>query len=991
MLCEHDAQDVSEPMKTRLVVLLLAGLIVLAAPLLFFNDLLGTARQRTEDAAMALLREKMLQEAERIKSLMRPESYVKETIRDAHAGLMPEVTSDIVRLLPDRDFGKDIFDGKLPQKFVSSLRARDVEPLLVVVTSPAFTKVNYWFSGQIHQQCPEPYNLAVGVAYRAISISTKLYEQYYQQGWTSLPFTLESHKIINYGYKKGADLEFTYLNRYCEYILPHDRVIELFTDYYGRQSMFFYAYNCISRRNIHGSYIIGVLQSSISPAEIIKNAGNSVSEQIEVKFADLPVQLTGFRETGDRLEYFDRPPTEFLSHVSFTERIRGKTGLPGKGTPGRTEFGICLRALPPKEVLEVRRNQQVFRFMAGLMFLAYGMISVHYWLFGVNLRLSIRRKLLLLLGMIIFIPATGIGLLTAISLQGSDRIIENHVLKKTRELINRLVVCDNENDLQIQLCMLEIKRRLEEYRGRVLNPGAVVNRDDDDLLWLRSLTDGHTWASQDGNILHFSNTLMPLDRDSHKLLNAIMPKYLGSLGLLKNHGNFMANTLTLGVFEDYVTPEREETSLPHETTMQREISHTLDTSRAATILTKSPGTGYVFAYPRMNDGDFRTHAYLGSFSNAWKEYFSDSDNYCDTELTARLRRHNALTMHAWPANSHTEDEMLEIFYQALETKDTGSTILHSEDGAKVRAWSFRPQKASLFAAIGKSRGRGIGQLAVGMIFPALVAYGVLVIMVLSLLFAEFIVKPAGIFAEGVRRLGREEYGIQIAKFSGDEFSQITSAFNKMSAALKQREMIKRLVSARLIEKVESRTVSDLERTEKQMVSVAASDIRGFTTLSEKFAPSEVVELLNTYFTAMEEAISKHHGVIDKYIGDAIQIVFYDKTGLENTAIRACRTAAAMRHRLCEFNLERAGKGLFALENGIGIATGLAISGSIGSQSGRKDFTITGRVTEQAAQLEARTVSTDSRILVCNATMAALKGSFSLKPHDAESWELIDAC
>ena len=101
-------------MKPRLVILLLAGLIVLAVPLLFFNNLLNTARQRTEDAAMALLREKMLQETERIKGLMRPENYVKETIRKVHGELMPEVTSEIVRMLPEPDFGSEILDARLP-------------------------------------------------------------------------------------------------------------------------------------------------------------------------------------------------------------------------------------------------------------------------------------------------------------------------------------------------------------------------------------------------------------------------------------------------------------------------------------------------------------------------------------------------------------------------------------------------------------------------------------------------------------------------------------------------------------------------------------------------------------------------------------------------------------------------------------------------------------------------------------------------------------
>ncbi len=973
-------------MNTRLVALLLAGLIVLAAPLLFFNDLLNTARQRTEDAAMAMLREKMLQEAERIKGLMRPDNYVKETIRKVHGELLPEVTSEIVRMLPEPDFGREIFDARLPETLLTGMRARRLEPLFIIVTSPAFENIHYWFADKLHKQCPEPKKLSIALTYRLVSVSTRLYEHYYQQGWTSLSFSAITRQMIDFGYDKGPALEFKYLDRFSDYVLPHGTVKEMFTDYFGRQSMYYYAYNCISRRNIHGSYMLGILQESIRPSDILQNALKEANQQFEAFFDETPGQKTGFTETSDSLAYFDQPPTEFLNHISFSRRWHGE-----KATGVADNFTLCLRARPPVEVLEVRRGQHIFRLAAGVLFIGYLMAAVHYWLFGLNLRLAIRRKLLLLLAVLIFIPAAGTGLLTVFSLQGSDRILENHLLKKTQNMIGRYVMYDNENDLHQQLLMLEIKRRLEEYEGKTLDPVQILSRKGDDLFWLRVLTDNQSWISQDGTILHFNNILWPLERDSNKLLNIMLPKYLGALGVVRQQGNAMANTLALGISEDYITPEREEGSLPHEATIQRDISHTLETSRAGAVIAKSPGLGYVFAYPRSNDGDFRTHSYLGEFSKEWKERFSESDRYCDVDLAARLRRQSDLNMHAWPGHNRTDDEMLDIFNRAMEARDTGSLLFHSESGAKAWAWSHRPSKAALFAAIGRSRGRGIGQLVLGMIFPALSGYGILVIMVLSLLFAEFIVKPVGIFSEGVKRLSHEEYGVQIVKFSGDEFSQITSAFNKMSAALKQREMIKRLVSTRLLEKVENRADGAAAKTEKQIVSVASSDIRGFTSLSEKFAPSEVVELLNTYFTAMEEAISRHNGVIDKYIGDAIQIVFYDVPGQANTACRACQTAIAMRKKLRELNQERERQGLFALENGIGIATGLAISGSIGSLTGRKDFTIIGRVTEQAAHLEARTVNTKSRILVCSETKAALNPNFTLSQHDTDSWELIDEC
>ncbi|HNX74414.1 MAG TPA: adenylate/guanylate cyclase domain-containing protein [Candidatus Rifleibacterium sp.] len=970
--------------ETRLLVLLLAGFIVLAAPLLFFNDLLTTAVQRSTDSAMALLREKMLQETAKVKTLLKPAFFIKEIIRKAHAKALPGVTADLIKMQPAKDYGKELFNENLPDRLRDAMQAQRVDPLFIAVVSPAFAGIYHWFAETLLAQCPEPMNLATAIACRLIGLSGQLYEQYYQRSWRNLGLHASMNDLIEFNFQKSAALEFKYLNRFTEFDLLNDTVKEVFTDYFGRQSIYYYAYGCVSRKNIHGGYVIGVLQSAIEPAMLLKNALQNNSEQIEAELIDLALPRSGFFEERGTLFYFDRPPTEFWNHFFFTKRLQKQ-----RYTDQTGRYHLRLKAPPPREIIEMKNYQRLFRLISGFLLLCYLMAALHFWLFGLNLRLAIRRKLLLLLAIIIFIPVTGVGFLTAISIKGSGRLIENHVLLKTEEFIREFVINELENSQHQQLAMLETKRRLEEYQNRQLDPEKVLSRPGDDLLWLRTITTNHIWVDENGTIIHFNQALQYLGIETNKLLNAIIPKYLDNLGLLKKKGNVLSNTLTLGIFEDFITPEREEGAIPFETTIQRDITHTLDTSRAASIIAKSSGCGYVFAFPRFNDGDFFTHAYLSEYSQARQQRFSRSDRYCDIELAARLRRQSQFNMNAWPPQAAPNDEMLDIFQRAMVAKDTGSLIFHSEAGARVQAWSFRPGSPAIFSAIGRSRGHGIGQLFVSMLFPVLVGYGILLIMVLSLLFAEFIIKPVKIFSDGVARLSKEDYGVLIEKFSGDEFSLITSAFNKMSGALRQREMIKRLVSAKLIERVEGTPGAKVTGSDMQVVSVLASDIRGFTSISEKYAPSEVVELLNTYFTAMEAAISENSGVIDKYIGDAIQVVFYEKAGLAPVGQRACQTALAMRRQLFALNGQRARQNLFALENGIGITTGQAISGSIGSTNGRKDFTIIGRITEQAAHLEAMTVHTTSRILVCNASRAALNDAFRLTRHNDESWELLD--
>jgi adenylate cyclase len=146
-------------------------------------------------------------------------------------------------------------------------------------------------------------------------------------------------------------------------------------------------------------------------------------------------------------------------------------------------------------------------------------------------------------------------------------------------------------------------------------------------------------------------------------------------------------------------------------------------------------------------------------------------------------------------------------------------------------------------------------------------------------------------------------------------------------------------------------------------------------------------MLNSYFTAMEDVILKENGVIDKYVGDAIVAIFYSGPGLPAPAVRACNSALAMRDALKIFNKKRRENDEFTIENGIGIATGKVISGSIGSETGRKTFTVTGKATEIAAELEAQTSSTSSKILVCPVTEQKSRNLFEFADFLPDKHEL----
>ncbi|MCU0515467.1 MAG: GAF domain-containing protein [Oscillatoria sp. Prado101] len=141
--------------------------------------------------------------------------------------------------------------------------------------------------------------------------------------------------------------------------------------------------------------------------------------------------------------------------------------------------------------------------------------------------------------------------------------------------------------------------------------------------------------------------------------------------------------------------------------------------------------------------------------------------------------------------------------------------------------------------------------------------------------------------------------------------------------------------------------------DRKEVSILFSDIRGYTKLVESMQAEEVVSMLNEYFSAMVEPIFKYKGTLDKYIGDAIMGVFGSPVALEDHPWRAVQTALEMRASLAEFNSRRLANQKQPIRIGIGIHSGIAISGNIG-HARRMEFTVIGDDVNLASRLEGTT-------------------------------------
>ncbi len=239
---------------------------------------------------------------------------------------------------------------------------------------------------------------------------------------------------------------------------------------------------------------------------------------------------------------------------------------------------------------------------------------------------------------------------------------------------------------------------------------------------------------------------------------------------------------------------------------------------------------------------------------------------------------------------------------------------------------------------------------------AIVGATILVILLgigVAFLMGRRITQPIDRLVTASRAIGSGDYSYRFTEKRKDELGLLMEAFNDMAEGMLEKSQVKNALSRYVSPGVAREILSNLDSVvlsgKRIQGSVVFADIKGFTRISEELRPEDLVSMLNRYFTLVTKACEINQGIVDKYLGDGVMLVFGAPEQDKDHAFHAI-TCALLIHRLIEHeNSMREEQGLFPIYFRIGINTGNMLAGNMGSSS-RMEYTVVGDTVNLASRL-----------------------------------------
>jgi adenylate cyclase len=266
-------------------------------------------------------------------------------------------------------------------------------------------------------------------------------------------------------------------------------------------------------------------------------------------------------------------------------------------------------------------------------------------------------------------------------------------------------------------------------------------------------------------------------------------------------------------------------------------------------------------------------------------------------------------------------------------------------------------------------------------------YALAVLALAAVISVAFGSRLASLMSSAIQRVGAAVKSVERAEYvhvegvrTGDELEDLARGFNRMVDGLKERDKLRTTFGKYMTQTVMEHLLAGKVQLggESLEVTILFTDIRSFTTISEKMDPQHLVGLLNEYFTEMVGIVMQEDGVVDKYIGDAIMAVFGAPVPKPGDAVNAVRAAVRMRRALVTLNQRLVARGMSPLRTGIGIHTGEVVAGNIGSEK-RMEYTVIGDAVNLASRLESSTKELGVNVLMSEDTYERTKHAIDVRP------------
>jgi class 3 adenylate cyclase/CHASE3 domain sensor protein len=429
------------------------------------------------------------------------------------------------------------------------------------------------------------------------------------------------------------------------------------------------------------------------------------------------------------------------------------------------------------------------------------------------------------------------------------------------------------------------------------------------------------------------------------------------------------------------------TALSNQVSQAREMIYEVTAQshyRAMALLTNDPSwTGKIYAAKDEFDADLadiRTYAipaqpeFFDQIQSANDIYRSDSDEV--TKLFDAGLEKQAIEAHI--DKEHTQSHVLEAQLNEL--------IAQSQASFGAETDSFARDRRLL---------TGVVAVISGLSLLAALALGAIL--------SWSLIRPVRQVDSALARIAGGDFAVRVTVLNRDEFGSLATNLNLTAgrlagayrdletlntnlqgtvdtkvAELERMSRLKRYLSPQLAASIIEQ-VGDIDfGSRRKYLTTFFSDVRGFTTASERMEPEELIAQLNDYLGEMTEIVFRHGGTLDKYVGDALMVFFGDPIRQDDHAERAVRMAFEMRDRMQQMKDEWTVKHGESFQVGIGISTGWVTVGDIGTSS-RSDYTVLGNEVNLASRLSDH--ASAGQILVTEATLDAVRPMVEASPVD----------